>query len=249
MTRTAMRQLIVLALVAAFARDAHAGACMMPGFAPEVLTHSGDPLPVDGGVLVGLTTGNTYARDGTDPSQQASWRFRVGKREVKPVMTALAPGLAVYAVPKRKKGKVTLLDQDRKKRGTYTAGAKQKLALAAPVIASMAVSQWNEYRGGTGMSVTVTLDAAPPADAYGLIAYTGDQALTYAVVTGVTTPDVMLYRSPGRCGMQAPGTQVPSPGTTITLAWVDHVGRVSARSATFTVPAATPPPSNPSIGP
>jgi hypothetical protein len=40
-----------------------------------------------------------------------------------------------------------------------------------------------------------------------------------------------VYSSPGRCSSVAPGTQAPSAGQKVEVAWVDRFGRMSPHSA------------------
>ena len=80
------------------------------------------------------------------------------------------------------------------------------------------------------------LAADPPADALGVVVYSGatTTALLFAPTSG-RSRTVPLYAQPGRCGFHVPGAMPPRSGATVTLAFVDGWGRLSARSGPITV--------------
>jgi hypothetical protein len=220
-----------------FGTDAGAK-CAMQVLDDEVVTHAGDTIPASGGVLVAWTTTHDGQYATEDPVVHRGWKFREKKKLVRAQMTMLAPGLAVYwpKLPRNKKHTVTLTGDKGKKLGTYTI-AKQvrKSAGLAPDVTSVTRTESQGYRG-TDIEITAHLGTALSADAYGLILYdaTGT-ALSWRRVDDATATDLVVYASPGHCGVEPPGMSPAAVGDQVTFAWVNRYGQLSATSAAIAV--------------
>jgi hypothetical protein len=238
-----VRAAITAAVVAVGLLASDAGAkCALQVLDSEIITHAGDEIPANGGVLVGWTTSHDRGGriDGTDPVIHPAWKFREKKKLMRAVMTQLAPGLAAYApkVTRNKKHTVVLKGDSGKTLGTYKIAKQNRkwVAHPAPGIKTVTRTVTEGFRGGDEISINVTLDAAPPADAYALIAYdASDVALTWRPILDPAATAIVVYDSPGHCGTEPPGMRPPGAGDSITFAWVDKFGRLSARSAAATV--------------
>ena len=237
MTRWAALGLAALATMAA-PTDATAK-CALRMLDDEVVTNAADAIPAGGGVLVGWTESDdrTGARD-VDPAVHPAWSFREKRKKVRATMTTIAPGLVVYvpAVARGQKHTVALVDDTGAPVGTYTIARAAAVALPAPEIDRVARSDVQSFRSNTiALTAALKARAAIPAGAYGLVLYRGDVALSWHRIDKPDATEVLAFRSPGRCGTQPPAMAPAAAGDTVTLAWVDRFGRVSARSAPITV--------------
>ena len=233
-----MKRAALLLAVAVLATDAHAK-CAMQVLDHAVVTHPGDEIPAGGGVLDAWLQ---HSYDGTDrdrtadPTVHATWKFREKKKLVLANAVTLAPGLTVY-IPKVKRGKkhtVTLLDGTTTKK-TYTIAKKGRVLLPDAPPMTAAVRSEHQDRRSHSIKVEVTLGTAPPADAYGLIAYNGDVAVSWQAVEDPAATTMFAYKSPGRCGVEPETMEAPSEGDSLTFAWVDKFGQLSPRSSAVTV--------------
>lgn len=226
---------LLIALLIALPAQAHAGACAQPVLAPQVLSDQADPMPTDGGVLVGWQQGGDWQHPPEgDPSLIEGLVFRDGSRRlVKAHATTLAPGLTVY-VPKKHRKKLSVRIKGQKL--TFTS-SRTRFTAPAPVVKSVTWSQQQIQRYGTSTSVDAELDGAPPDDVYAVIVYdaTSGTALSWRDIHGLGLTTVTLYTSPGRCGTVPPSMQAPTQGESVQLAWVDRFGRLSPKSSAVTV--------------
>lgn len=233
---------LLIAAIAAMAPARSAAAdCAPASLAHQVLSHGGDELPASGGVLVGWTTSNDWKQGAArvDPAGHADWRFLVGKRKVRPRLEQLAPGLAVYRparVTGSKPQKMILIDGKGGKLLTLKAGSKKRAFRAdAPAVKSITMTRQLQRRG-EHVEALAELDGAVPAEAVALIVYDdAGAAISWVNVRGATATSLLVYTSPGGCGVNPPGMTAPAAGTSVTLAWVDTFGRVSKRSAAVSV--------------
>ncbi|MCE9576167.1 MAG: hypothetical protein K8W52_23665 [Deltaproteobacteria bacterium] len=236
-----------LAVIAVMGASTDAAAkCALRSLGDEVATNAADEIPAGGGVLVGWVETDDHGgpRD-VDPVVHPTWAFREKRKKVRATMTAIAPGLAVYvpAVGRGQKHTVALVDGARTV-GTYkfakvtAAGqAAAALILPPPKVTLVQRSETQSFRSHD-IALMVTLekrDHAIPPDAYGIILYRGDTALSWHRIDKPDEIAVPAYDSPGRCGAEPPAMTPAAAGDMVTLAWVDRFGRVSARSAPIQV--------------
>jgi hypothetical protein len=242
----------VLGLLGLLAPDVHAGACARYGIAAELRTLPAETIPPDGGVLVGYgqPTEDQPAVEQADPSAHPEWRFRVktskGKK-VRPTLVTIAPGLSVYRTKTR--GKVVLTDGKGKKLGAFTISRKKAaFAATAPVLKKVEIMRYSSSRGGTSVGADATFDGKPPAGAYAVVVYdsASGNAMSWALTGDNSSSALGIYSSPGRCSSIPPGTEQPSAGQKLEVAWVDHFGRISPHSNVVTAADAS---SSATVGP
>ncbi len=242
---------IVTALAVALAAAPAHAKCARVLLVPQVLTHPGDPIPKNGGILVGWDESTADGAEryvGHDPAVNTDWIMVTGPRRQQPKIEVLAPGLAVYRARPIAAGRSrALVLRDRgaggAKLGTWTATTKTAAKLATAPRARAITTTTTQSTGGRGpREVTVTsleLDAPAPTSAAAVIAYrvVAGQATPIAWArVGPGLPDpIQLYRSPGRCGTEPDGLTAPQPGDEVALAWVDRVGNLSPRSPSVIV--------------
>lgn len=231
----------LVAVTALLAGEPGAGAkCARVVLEPELLTHGGDVIPGGGGVLFGYTNSTDYdqASSGDDPSFDASYRFILRKRKIKPSYEQLAPGLGVYRFGKITGTKAVAISMTGAggKVGAFKARKKtSRPRFSAPGATALTLTVKSGYRWGDEITATVTLDAAPPAEAVALIMYLGDtekvEPISWANVKGGTSTSVVIFQSRNHCGGNPAGMAAPKAADLVSFAWVDQFGRRSARSA------------------
>jgi len=209
--------------------------CMRTEFIPVLMTLRDTKLPADGGFLVGFgysTKTEDLEQTGTDPSD-VKWTARDRKHPIALTRTALAPGLSVYR-PTDGVTAFTIANAKGKQLAAYTRDDKSAPAtLAAPKPRSIVVKSFRS----TTRDATLELTAAPPPEAVALIVYSDPKT----AVSFVTLPDTHdkltsldVYHSGGHCSNEVPGKGGLMTGTTVTFAYVDAFGRVSATSTAIT---------------
>jgi hypothetical protein len=239
---------IVTVLAVALAAAPAQAKCARVLLVPQVLTHPGDPIPKNGGILVGwdeTTDGSAERYEGHDPAVNPDWIVMTGPRRQRPKIEVLAPGLAVYrARPVAGgRGRSLVLREGGAKLGTWTATTKTAAKLATAPRARAITTTTTQSTGGRGpREITVTslaLDAPAPTSAAAVIAYrvVAGQAtpIAWARVAPGRPDPIELYSSPGRCSSEPDGLIAPQPGEQVALAWVDSVGNLSPRSAPIAV--------------
>lgn len=221
--------------------------CAMPRLTHQVITHPGDAIPAGGGILVGWTTDSDWDKPRTtdDPAAKGTWRLRRGKAAVKTRLEALAPGLAVYRPEKVRRGKqVYVLVGDAGAtlgKFTFSGGASAVPAVAPGVTAVTTTTQPARIRG-RHVTTTVTLDAAPPADAHALVVrVAGGAAIAWGPVVDRAATTITVFDDDGRCEVHPPGMRAVRDGEAIEAVWVDRFGRTSAASAAVTASATQAP--------
>lgn len=219
-----MRALVLVALLAA---PASAGPCLVTPLATMVKTPQGATIDQFGGVVVA-----------SSPAQQ--WRFVEGKRQAKARVTALAPGIAVYA-PRAPEQELDLED----KPGHSVAHVRFQFQNtddmpvdAAPRPTAITTAKQTAMMRST--SVVARLAEAPPAGTIVvLVRAAGSKssaARSWLDVRDVTAKTVEIYRR-DRCTAESPGTVATKAGDKIELAWLDAEGHVSLWSAPIEVKA------------
>lgn len=233
-----MRSLLAL-LVAALclAPTTSRAKCAMEVLEYQVVSHPGDEIPAGGGVLVTWSTSHEYdgERKAGDPTANASWRFKLGKKKVATTLETIAPGLTLYRPTVVKKGKArvhTLIGDGGTSLGKFKFSAKTRAAFGpAPGVNAVKVKRDDRGRG-VSVTATVTLDATPPDDAYALVLRAaGGAAISWGLVTDRTSPSIVVFHHNGRCDVVPPDMRSPSAGESVDAFWVDKFGRQSPASA------------------
>ncbi|MFT3693947.1 MAG: hypothetical protein QM831_12450 [Kofleriaceae bacterium] len=215
--------MLLLAAAAALLSQTHAaaGSCAFLGMKGSVLTRRDTKVPADGGVLVSYGFGNDreLTPAGEDPSDV---KFDTKSKLER---TQLAPGLSVYKFSDK-----TL---DLKKGGTFTHDGTAAAITVAPAPGKLTIKSEQSFRSMT-TTAKMTLTAAPPAEAVGLIVYDDKgTALLFAGVpdTHDKLKEVALYTTGGHCGTPQP----PNQGSmwnegTYSFAYFDAFGRLGPKS-------------------
>lgn len=231
-----MLALVVVSVVSFLASPspALAGPCAIPPLSASPMTVEGTAIPPDGGVLVALGSGFGLWDQPSQTLDSTGWQFIDGGTKHAPVVTTLAPGLAVFRVPPGK-GKLGLADAKRTL-VTVDRVADAMPRLPAPAVAAIVHTRHApaSRRASERSTVIVKLRAARPATAVALILWE-DKATTAASwvsITGLeaTARAIEVFRTPDRCEARIPGLAETPPGKKVSVAWVDAHGRVGARS-------------------
>lgn len=215
------------------APDAHAGACAMPQFGPEVLSPAtGVQLDASGGVVVGLSAFRGGGR-AVDNLGKLAWTFDGAA----PVITMLAPGLAIVAPKQLPAAGATATLRDpadtTTPRATATAGAVA--ALPAPKVKALQHAFYSGPRS-SGSSLGATLAAPPPASAVALLYYdpeaykAGKPARGWIALKDQPAGATVQLYATGRCVVLVPGTDAPMVDDKVVLVWLDGNGHRSPAS-------------------
>lgn len=176
-----------------------------------VLTPMGATIGSGGGIVVANRASDWELIEAT-----------AGRAKLEP--RAVAPGLDVIAVAGT--GSFELRD-DNNVFVHVTGGKAKATALPAPKPKQL-VATAPKHRGGDFV-VTATLASKPPAGAVALIVMAKGTPRSWGRVTAGAT-SIVVYQ--GSCQVTPPaGTVRSNTGDTVTLAWLDETGHVSAASA------------------
>jgi hypothetical protein len=231
--------LVVLALALA-PRSASAGACARPGWTVSLVPTG--QIAVDGGLLALL--GSQYGA-AFDPQPQPAQLARPdGAMTMTP--RPIAPGLW------------RLMPDQAPALGTWTLDGEtprsiEVIAAPAPIAAPAASVSIEEGRARGPRyttyyrNVRARLRRAPPPGTFGIIVENNGTPVLFAQ-TQEGSRDVMLFATPGRCGVAIPGAQPPSAGDRIVLRYVDVTGRISEPSRPIRVTRAPRGQGNPLLG-
>jgi hypothetical protein len=210
--------LVVLVLLA-FSPPVQATCAMVP-----LTTHvvRDAKVPTGGGLMVttGPDGGPKPKGGGWNPVN-AAWRFRSGGTLHVPDIELLAPGLAIYRLPKGVRsaelvdGKTVL--------GKLTVTADKVALLPAPKVKKL--HQTTSYeRKGNSTRMVAELVGEPPAGAVALVVADAKVARSYGAV-GKHHTVVVYDHHP--CTQDPTGTVLSSDGDQLRLYWLDQAGRAS----------------------
>jgi hypothetical protein len=139
-------------------------------------------------------------------------------------LRAIAPGLAVIILPTN--GAFDIRDAKHAVLATAMRGPTKVTALPAPKPTSVQLKR--PQARGRDTTITATLAAKPPTGAVALIVFAKGKPRSWGRVTAGST-SVIVYR--GACQTTPPaGTVASRVGESVTLAWLDETGHVSAAS-------------------
>jgi hypothetical protein len=217
-----MRLFVLAGLALAIAPASSDAKCAFWGLTPKVV--SGDiELPADGGIVVALDPTMDGKLDPGDGVVQPTWKLRVGKTRVAPVIEVLAPGLAVYRAPAGTAGAFQL-DNGTDVVGKARAGTAKRDKLAAPVVKTII------YEGTVGgrrpsANITLTFDGGIPTGAVAIVI--ADAKGTPRSFGTIERGKDVIGFSRERCMAMPNGTVESKPGDKVVVYWIDEAGRRS----------------------
>lgn len=246
-------------LFATLTASAAAEPCPMFSPTPTFLQANTDALRDGQGVIViaGYRANTSGARvvATSDVSQQPTWQFKQRKGNGKAVkvattMEVLAPGLTRY-LPTDGSGTLEVsVDGISHAITIPRATAKRPVPqLEAPTVTQLLMTEARSRQGSNYM-LNAVLKTERPDDVVAVIIYGIDAKgvatpRSFATNLGKSLSPLVHINGPHTCEPAIPGTIDSKHGDTLALAWVDKLGRVSARSAPVKVvaaPVATPKP-------
>jgi hypothetical protein len=170
-----------------------------------------------GGVIV---AGNTLP----------DWRFRDINRVVRPRVTKVAPGLAIYHPPPVADPDLTLEDTSHGARVRKPRALKADPALPAPKLERVTYRENGQARG----VVTAELAERSPKTAVILVIVRVDGTkrtpMSWARVRADGTAAFPVWHTPYTCEPRIDATIAPKPGETVEVMWLDESGRISEPS-------------------
>lgn len=240
------RMIAVASLVTlAASSPGRAEPCAVPTLAVRSMTNPNTVIEDGGGVIVAavssfgsMPNSEEIARDKADEPDveiRSSWSFLVAGKRVTPKIDKLAPGLAVYRLPVQASTTYVLETGTHKSIVTVRRSPDRDASvLPAPVVVGGGAASIEGFRFNSTF-VTVHLATTPPKGSAMLVAYGPDgRPRSFGAITPVSK-DVQVWRTRGGCEHPIAGEIATSAGDTITVAWLDESGRLSAKSAPFRI--------------
>lgn len=204
-----MRSLVLL-----LALSTPAYACPAPPPPVERLANDQATIAPDGGAIVRIDRGTS---GGVEP------RGKVTREVIAYNLYVLHPQVGAKTFEVVRDGKLIKLP------------IASSPALAAPKVTRVAATSSRDQQISPfgGSQVAIELEIDKPADAYTLVIYKMERAGARSVAHGMPNKRVVSYSTGGKnCYGNFESIYI---GERIAVAWLDVHGRVSARSATFTV--------------
>ena len=189
--------------------------CAPSSLRPTVATPAGTQIPKTGGIVV---LAEKFFDDGKVAKGDVTkrWKPRSGATKIE----VLAPGLVVY------RSALELVD-GKQTVAKFAAAATEPAVLDAPKVKAIVATKTSRGRKSS-TEVEVTLDGAVPAGAVAIVAV---DAKGKPMSFGRVEPNGKLYvYAQHRCEVLPDGTVEPKYGDTVTVFWVDAIGRPSPAS-------------------
>ena len=223
-----MRQILACLLLATLGRTASAGACAVPEAVAVVLTPQNAELDDTGGVVVAIGPRKEASDTKIDDLAKLPWHFAGDK----PAVTVIGPGLAVASAPHHG----SALEDASGNAKLHVRWRHGKPKLPAPGVKSLVYHEEQSPRGSSS-SITLALDAPPPADAIVVLVFNGENPLAKPQWSRISDPKAttLALDARGRCAWVIPGNAMPGNGAVVTIAWLDSSGRVSSMSKPVTI--------------
>jgi hypothetical protein len=182
-----------------------------------------------GGVIV---AGNTLP----------DWRFRDLNRVVRPRVTRVAPGLAIYHPPPVADPEITLEDKDHAARVRKVRALKADPLLPAPALKRVV---FGEDRRSNRSYVNVELSEGTPKTAVIAVITRVDGAkripLSWTLARGSGALTLPIWHTPFTCELHVDSLIQPKLGETVEVMWLDDSGRLSEPSNAVTIVRAKEP--------
>lgn len=230
-----IRALAVVGVLALLPLEARAE-CVAYGLAVKVATPSSTSLPVDGGIVVYTEPVQFGRLDRGDPALVPDWKW---KGSAKPVVKALAPGLAVVLAPSTQ-GTAQLVDGKGTAQVSIKTSQARRARLDAPVPKAIVHARRQTRRGGEDVMVELATPAPVGAVAIVLLDE-ASQPKSWQLLTDPSATLVPAY-AVGGCVPLPNGTRATAPGERVRVAFVDDAGRMSPPSKPIKVVSKPSPP-------
>lgn len=225
-----MRRVLCLALLAVPV-PAHAEMMCESGPMPPQGVLRQTKVAGSGGVIV---AGNTLP----------DWRFRDLNRSVRPRVTNIAPGLAIYHPPPLADPDITLEDKDHAARVRKVRALKADPSIPPPALKRVLFA---EDRTSSRAFVTVELSESAPKAAVVAVIVRVDGArrmpLSWTLVrsNGNGVLSLPIWHTPFSCEQHVDTLIQPTPGEIVEVIWLDESGRISEPSNAVTIVRAKEP--------
>ncbi len=222
-----LRSILVLAVLSALPRAAHAGACARPELPTRALTAPDAELAKGGGVVVAMENA------GKAPAMM----FASGGTTTAAKKTVIGAGLVVYT-PAAGKGPVAL--QLKGKALVKVKRGGETKALEAPKVGSVRFRS-STGRRGTSVSISVEITGPVPIGAVAVAVFDDKGAIrSWGQTAGPPTDPaakttVVGVFASGSCVVQPDGFAPSAISDKVQVAFIDASGRISAKSATTVV--------------
>jgi hypothetical protein len=210
-----IRAFAILAILAA-AAPAHAVPRCDTGPIGPLVAH-GDRIQIAGSGGVIVASGEALP----------DWRFRIVNRVVRPIVSKLAPGLAIYHPPRPLAGVDVVLENAHHEvveRTELTLGALDPV-LSPPRVRSVVAR--------ADLEVAVAVESLPRTAVAAVISRVDGAKLTplsWELVRFGDPNSLLLWRNRSTCEGTIAGLIEPKPGMRVVVTWVDELGRVSEPS-------------------
>jgi hypothetical protein len=169
------------------------------------------------------------------------WRFRDVNRVVRPRVTHVAPGLAIYHPPPVADPEITLEDTDHAARVRKTRALEADPSLPAPTIKRVTFADNRNVRA----FVTVELEGTVPKGAViAVIARVDGEKripMSWTHVRADAPTAFQIWHTPFTCEPKIDSLIPPKPGETVEVTWLDSSGRISEPSKAVTIGRAKEP--------
>ncbi len=223
-----VRRVLCLVLLAVSV-PAHAEMMCESGPMPPQGVFTQTKVAGSGGVIV---AGNTLP----------DWRFRDLNRIVRPRVTNVAPGLAIYHPPPLADPDITLEDTDHAARVRKVRALKADPSIAAPALNRVV---FGEDRSSNRTFVTAELSTGAPKAAVVAVIVRVDGARRIPMSWTLVRPNgglsLSIWHTPFSCEQHVDALIQPKLGETVELVWLDESGRISEPSNAVTIVRAKEP--------
>ena len=165
------------------------------------------------------------------------WRFRDLNRVVRPRVTQVAPGLAIYHPPPVADPEITLEDTNHAARVRKLRALEADPALPAPVIKRVTFEDDRQVNRASVM-VELAEDRIPKGAVIAVMTRVDGAKRTpmaWTHVRGDVPPKFQIWHTPFTCEPRIDAVIPPKPGEAVEVTWLDTSGRISDPSNAVTI--------------